>query len=89
VSPHDPLPWPPPGLTGPGAEMVEAAPNTPTMAFHVEREHITEGKSFSREALDALGTLMVAWVEARAMERWHRTGEPPSVIDVDVTVHAQ
>lgn len=32
---------------------------------------------------------MGAWVEARIMQRWTSTGEPPSVCDIDVSVKVQ
>lgn len=72
-------------------DLLEAASTTDTFKFHIERDphRIQPGRTLSREAMDETFRLMAAWVEARMMERWETTGEPPTVVDVAVTVKVQ
>lgn len=70
-------------------DLLEAATETETFHFHIERKVIQEGKTFSKDAMHETFRLMAAWVEARILTRWETTGEPPSVCDIDVTVKVQ
>ena len=55
-------------------------------SFAIERETIEEGRSFSSEAVDDLLVLVGLWIGSRIMRRWDETSEPPTVLDVSVTV---
>lgn len=45
-----------------------------------------DGTIFSEEAMDDLGSSMMAWVGTRVMRRWLSTMEPPSVMFVTLKV---
>jgi hypothetical protein len=57
--------------------------------FKVERQTIQEGKSFSADAMDALLVELGTFIGGRIMARWDNTGEPPSVLRVDVRVEVR
>lgn len=57
----------------------------PSIDFVVERNEITEGKSFSADAMDAVNQQMILWVGSRIMRAWEQRNEPPSYLKVTVT----
>lgn len=74
-----------------GGALWTAAHQQGTFNWTIERDHhdMQPGRTISREAMDAVVMQMSAWVEARVMERWRRTGEPPTIIKISVHVDAQ
>lgn len=75
-------------LTGSAAELWEAAQAGDSMAFKIERGEIQPGRSISREALERTVEMMTAFIEARIIERWQRSSEPPTSITIELTVNA-
>lgn len=55
-------------------------------AFEIQRTRLDEGASFSVAAMDELNAQVFAFIGTRVMRRWDGTGEPPSVLRVDITV---
>jgi hypothetical protein len=57
----------------------------PSMDFVVEREALEPGKSFSKDAMDAVNQEMILWVGSRVMRAWQQRNEPPSYLKITVT----
>lgn len=55
----------------------------------IARGTIQEGRSLSAEAIDTLSDQFLAFVCTRIVRRWDQTGEPPTVLRVEVKVIAQ
>lgn len=66
----------------------EAALDGESFTWKMDREHIMEGATFSRIAMDALKLALISFVEARIMTRWDATNEPPSHLEVTIRVVA-
>jgi len=60
--------------------------NTDEMTFRVKREEVQEGASFSAQAMDEILQQVNLFIGARMIERWERTGEPPTIMDVKVSM---
>jgi len=56
------------------------------MEFEVRKATVEPGRSFSSEALDRLGSEMLAFVAATLISSWKEREEPPTFLDVKVTV---
>ena len=44
----------------------------------MDRHVVQPGRTFSEEAMDQLITEVTSFIAARIIERWERTGEPPT-----------
>lgn len=56
--------------------------------FKIERGFVQEGRTFSSEAMTALGNEMAKFVAHCIIDKWDKTGEPPTVMDIHVSVDA-
>lgn len=74
-----------------GGKLWAAAHETNEFGWTIERDHHypQPGRTVSRLALDTTVHQISAWIEARIIERWERTKEPPTIIKISVTVDAQ
>jgi hypothetical protein len=59
------------------------------MKFVIERKTIQPGRTFSEEAVEATMEGIAAFIHSKIMERWDATGEPPSVLTIDIQAVAQ
>jgi hypothetical protein len=63
--------------------------DTDTLEVVVQREHLEPGRSFSVDAMRAIANQLTMFVGARILRRWNDTEEPPTVVNITVTVSAQ
>lgn len=69
-----------------GDELRDMAADTDTLSFEITNMRPEKELTLSAEALEATGDRVKAWVAARIMHHWKRTGLAPKFAKIDVKV---